>query len=387
MSRTGARSARRARLQRIAGVGLGVALVGVALVTLATSSDEPHGVSAPVTTTVTPQRIETQTASTETSLQLPPTTTGPCEVTELLVPTCGAWLGASTPSRDGSYDYVVGLAEYEAAAQDPPDILHFYIRGAVLFPTPQDRALSEPDGSRRSLLHYSWKPSTSHTWRQIADGAADDNIRMVAEGLRAYPYRLFLAINHEPENDVKGSGSGMTAADYVDMYRHVVDMLRELGISNVVYVMNYMGFDTWADLVDDLYPGDEYVDWIAYDPYGFPEANHLAEIVDDPNPGEDWPGFYTWATSRHPGKPLMLAEWGFDLRGRASAADVLRDAAVIMERDFPQLKAFVYWNDHKPGGFVVRLDEGTAVGDELAAAYREFADSPYFAAVRPDQAP
>ena len=31
--------------------------------------------------------------------------------------------------------------------------------------------------------------------------------------------------------------------------------------------MNYMGFTGWSSIVDRLYPGNDLVDWISYDPY------------------------------------------------------------------------------------------------------------------------
>src|SRR5215203_6900106 len=74
----------------------------------------------------------------------PPTTAKPsCTVSALLVPSCGAWLGASTPSKDGTFDYAVGLDEYEAVAQNEPDIQHFYKRNEEPFPNDEEIALAE----------------------------------------------------------------------------------------------------------------------------------------------------------------------------------------------------------------------------------------------------
>ena len=80
------------------------------------------------------------------------------------------------------YDYARGLGEYEAVAQNVPDILHFYKTGATTFPTADEIGMSQRPGRQRSLLFYNWKPSTSLTWREIANGGADENIRMVVAG-------------------------------------------------------------------------------------------------------------------------------------------------------------------------------------------------------------
>lgn len=308
----------------------------------------------------------------------PTTTVPPCTVSDDLVPSCGAWVGASTPSADGTFDYAVGLDEYEAVAGQHTDIQHFYKRGDDLFPTAEEIALSERPGLARSLLFYNWKPSTQLTWREVADGAADATIATVAASLKTYPHHFFLTVYHEPENDEGPAGSGMTAMDYVDMYRHVVGRLRELGVDHAVFVMNYMGFGRWSAAVDRFWPGDDVVDWIGYDPYGFAEHSTLEELLDDPDDETDWPGFYTWATTRSPGTPIMVAEWGVDLANQTEAADVLESAAQVLEDEFPMIKAMVYWNDSREGGFEVRIDQPGEAGAAYGEAYAEFAADPYF---------
>jgi hypothetical protein len=314
------------------------------------------------------------------TLPTPPSTTDEpaCSVSDILEPSCGAWLGASTPSKDGTFDYAVGLAEYEAVAGNEPDIQHFYKRDGEPFPTADEIALSERPGKQRSLLFYNWKPSTDLTWRQVADGQADDNIATVAASMSEYAHHMFLAIYHEPENDEQGPGSGMTSVDYVDMYRYVVGQLRDLGVDNAVYVMNYLGFSTWATAVDRFYPGDDVVDWIGYDPYGLAKHTSFIRLLNDPVEADDWPGFYDWATAKAPGKPIMVAEWGFDLPEQPAAADALESAPPVLQYQFPMIKALVYWNDFSEGGFEVRIDQPGPEGDAYGQAYATFANSDYF---------
>jgi hypothetical protein len=300
----------------------------------------------------------------------------PCSVTPLLVPTCGAWLGASTVSKAGlrtSEGYATGLNEYEQSVGNVPDILHFYKSGAQVFPNASELAMANRPGKQRSLLFYNWKPSTSISWRQIADGGADREIETVANGLKKYNRKLFLTIWHEPENDV--GGSGRSEADYVAMYRYTVNKLRSHGVNNVVFVMNYMGFFGWADMFDGLYPGDDVVDWIAYDPYGLSGHDDFGMFLDTKKQGFE--GFYTWATKKAPGKPIMLAEWGFHLPETPSAPQILDGAVPILQSRFPAVKALVYWHDDL-GNFKVRLDQSTAIGEAFAAAYSRFAKNPYF---------
>lgn len=322
--------------------------------------------------------------------ETPPTTPPPaeCVVSEILVPQCGAWLGASTPSLDGSFDYTKGLKEYEAVSGNEPDILHFYQRGADPFPTRKQLALSERPNAQRAILSYSWKPAPELTWREIADGEADAVIASVAFSLVNYPHRFFLAIHHEPENDVDPDpGSGMTPADYVDMYRHVVAMFRDLGVDNAVFVMTYMGFERWATIVDDLYPGDDVVDWIAYDPYGRIEHESFEDLIDGADGSTNWPGFYSWATAKSPGKPIMLAEWGYDTTQHIDAADKLENAPAILRQQFPAIKALVYWNDRGPRVDARLLDRGDTESEDYLREYGVFAQHSYFNATPTENVP
>ena len=340
-----------------------------------TSTTVPSTTTLPATTSTT-STSTTSTTSVPTTTSTTTTTvpTPTCSVSNLLVPSCGAWLGSSTPAKDGTYDLVRGLSEYEAVARNTPDIIHLYKTGGGAFPSKSDIALTERPGKARSLLLINWKPDTSLTWRQVADGGADANIATVAAGLKAYPHRLFLTVQHEPENDLQGVGSGRTPTDYAAMYRYVVTRLRSLGVTNVVYVWTMMGSTNHAPLYPTLYPGDDVVDWIAYDPYGQEKQTTMGELVN--RPGSGWPGFYSWATDVAPGKPIMLAEWGFNLAVSSYGPAALDGGVPILQSQFPMLKALVYWNQNFT--FKARLDQPGALGQAYGEAYGRFANQPYF---------
>ena len=201
-----------------------------------------------------------------------------------------------------------------------------------------------------------------------------------------FPERFFLGIHHEPEDEVRpAAGSGYTAKDYRAMFRHVVERLRAKGVTNAVTVMNYMGTPHWGGQpwFEELYPGDDVVDWIAEDPYIFGTDAvwwvPFAEAVNrrDPVNVPDWPGFYAWVTARHPGKPIMLGEWGVDeqVRDGATKASMLRTVREGLALR-PAIKAVVYWNQglfHTVG--TTRLDSSA----ESRAAVREIARAGPFA--------
>lgn len=310
-----------------------------------------------------------------------------CSVSAILVPSCGIWFGASTPNRAGNFDYTAGLAEYEPVAQNVPDIVHFYKNGSQRFPTREEIAMSERPGKQRSLLFYNWKPS-SRNWASVAAGSNDDEIATISSSIKNYPHKIFLTIWHEAEDEVStAAGSGRTPADYAAMFRHVVSELRANGVNNVVIVWTVMGFYGWSDYLDGMYPGHDYVDWIAFDPYVKDNIqSNLYELINRNRPDIGWPGFYSWATAKAPGKPIILAEWGVDLKSNANPAGVIQatDPNQLMSR-FPMLKGMIYWNDIDDVN--ARIDDTSAKGQALGAAYRAFAAHPVFNAMTPNVAP
>ncbi len=119
--------------------------------------------------------------------------------------------------------------------------------------------------------------------------------------------------------------------------------------------MTYRGNPAWAthSWFEGLYPGDDVVDWVAFDPYVFPAPGWdqpFPEVLDRTTGGpEGWPGFYTWTTREHPDKPVMLGEWGisqnFDDQQVLDEIDGVRRAV----RTHPRLKALIYWDATEAG--------------------------------------
>jgi hypothetical protein len=275
-----------------------------------------------------------------------------CAADARLVSECGPWLGASVRPLPGE-SLTDAVHRFERQAAQRLDIVHVYMRGDDLFPTEEQLALTA-DPQRRRILFLNWKPDIGHTWAAVAAGAADARIDRAARRLSGLDAPFFLGVHHEPEDEVRPEpGSGYTARDYAAMYRHVAERLRQHGVDNAVTVMNYMGFREWAlqPWYDDLYPGDDVVDWLAFDLYATHglggQQGDFADLVDPHGVPGPWPGNYDWAAREHPGKPLMLAEWGVGEHPqqpgwKAGFFDSVADALPDLDR----LGALVYFSDH-----------------------------------------
>lgn len=300
-----------------------------------------------------------------------------------LVPTTGALFGvtAANPGTKGNTT-PTGLANWVGAVGKRPQIIGMYYTGAwngVI--NSELRGMLEPSGGTRAILYAHWKiNSGGATWKQVADGARDADIDNMCNGIKQYKHTIFMALpHHEAEDDVGAAGSGMTKADYRAMCQHYVKRCRANGATNLVFVLQFIGYSSWAvnssgQGFEDFYPGDDYVDWIGWDPYTRSSTRDTwDELINENIAGTSgWPGFYDWAVATHPSKPLMLSEFGVGMADMTAAqAEAVVTNWRLQVDDFPALKALVYWHAKDAGDYQIN---GTAVADEMAA----FVQLPYF---------
>lgn len=299
-----------------------------------------------------------------------------CTAGRHLLPTnCRMYFGAFVARRAGLSQRAAYRA-FERMARRSLDIVHVYHRDGQRFPSAAERRSLRRPGPNRKLL-VNWKPEAGHTWREVANGAVDPMIDREAAYLRRH-FRcpFFLTIHHEPEEEVRGAGSGYTAGDYRAMFRHVVDRLRGHGVRNPVYVMDYMGAQKWAHLYNSLYPGNAYVDWIAFDPYltavTGTQTKGFARFMNQYWGSGDWRGQYHWGATHHPHKPIMLAEWGIGEKAGAPRWKAEFYRSVIQQAGrFPKLKAMVYFSSPRAAsGNVVPNTSSLSL-----AAFRDLARS------------
>jgi beta-mannanase len=148
-------------------------------------------------------------------------------------------------------------------------------------------------------------------------------------------------------------------------------------------VLAYMGNEKWMakSWWPDLYPGDDVVDWIGLDSYvsaepGYYHYGMFADLLDR-RPTGGGTGFYDWATTAHPGKPVMVAEWGVYHRTTHIVDKSPAFASVASElRKRPAIKAVVYFDTE-------RDDEGdrnisVASTPQSLATFRDLAADPLF---------
>jgi hypothetical protein len=220
-------------------------------------------------------------------------------------------------------------------------IAHFYNDWDDNFPTPAERARA----TNGSILFIDWTPqifgaSTTFSWASIAGGSHDAVIDAAADRINAFGQKLFFSFDHEPESGVGKLG---TVAEFAAAYRHIHHRFAAKGVDNVVWVWNVMGYSGHYDMyANDLYPGDAYVDWIAWDPYNWYTCRGLAWT----SFGDKVAQFYGWLQQHGFGdKPFMLAEYGTPERPGFSDAKAEWFAGIpaALQNRLPNVKALVYF--------------------------------------------
>ena len=105
------------------------------------------------------------------------------------------------------------------------------------------------------------------------------------------------------------------------MWHNVRARFDALGITNVVWVMNFMGYEGWNCVENAVWPGNDFVDWVMWDPY--PRNATWAYHVG---------GFYNWLTTHsdaehnYLSKPWGLAEFGNNGTSQANVYQMYDDA-------------------------------------------------------------
>ncbi|MEL6983549.1 MAG: hypothetical protein AAFO29_14075, partial [Actinomycetota bacterium] len=314
-------------------------------------------------TTTRPSTTQTTVGTTTTT----PADDCPDGDPELLIPCSGVLLGATGDFTNDDGSPISNREHFrsrEAQLGADFDIFHDFVQWneLVLRTWPKaDVAELAADGR---ILFTNWKSPTSHPrdWAAIARGDYDDDIVAAAQKFAAFGEPTFLTFYHEPEDNIRDAGGDNAALvqryidDYRDAFRHLHDVFEAEGADNVIWVWDMQGWlGGWESYyTGGLYPGDDVVDWVAWNPYNwYGCVNHgsstrwrsFTEVVAP---------FYDWLEVGGPDrpgldKPLMLGEFGSEENTGATnsgqtKAEWLAEAQRVLPERFPRLQALVYFD-------------------------------------------
>jgi fibronectin type 3 domain-containing protein len=306
----------------------------------------------------------------------------PCTISATLVNSCRPWLGAAAGGYPGTSGFKNRILEQEARIGRQDDIVHDYLgQGSVL--SADDISLAQRPGT---IALVNWK--AADVWSNANGTNATVNAqidRMAASVKSLGSTKIMLAIFHEPENDISAGGdpacptvsfgghSG-SVSDYVDMWHNVRARFDAAGVTNVVWVMNYMGWKTWNCVVPHMWPGNDYVDWVTWDPY--PKTATWTAFV---NLFYNYLSTHSDATHDYLSKPWGLSEFGYVGSSQTAAYAMYDEARRDMTTGYySRLKAYVVW-DYKASGTHddrVRYDENAVVDQVEQDHFNAWANDP-----------
>ena len=164
------------------------------------------------------------------------------------------------------------------------------------------RSAWDKAGGRIPFINWASSNGSPIQWSTIASGAYDPYIDARAVAAKAYASPIFVAFNHESDNDKGVSG---TSADYRAAYSHIAERFRMAGATNVKFVLILMA-KTYNSFTADAWYSSDAVDYVAADGYNYggPLGVH----------SQNWrsfhdifTNFYDW--SLQVGKPAMISEY------------------------------------------------------------------------------
>lgn len=221
-------------------------------------------------------------------------------------------------------------------------------------------------GATAMLSWMSSDPTTTdpnvlatYTDRAVAEGRHDDYIRAYARGLQGLHQDVFLRFDFEMNGDWFpwcAGVQGNTAADFVAMWRHVHDIFKQEGASKVRWVWSPNIECPGSTPFTDLYPGDAYVDWVALDGYNYGftgDSTNWSTFL------EVYRASVSKLVTAFPHKPIMIAELGV-VEGTPGSWESkekwIADALQKMPLAFPEVQAFIWFNQNNGGGRDFRIE-------------------------------
>ena len=293
-----------------------------------------------------------------------------------VVATVGALAASHAPAADG--DRAVALGAYIPEVTRHPGRIDRFARLVGRRPVvvsyyrqwdfvPFDSAELDVVWSRGAVPMITWEPLSyqgrDFPLRLIQRGRYDEYVRESARAAAAWGRPILLRFMHELNGTwypwgrrVEGNNSFRLKA----VWRRVVGIFRTQGADNVEWVWT-PNVNTGGDFpFRDLYPGDEWVDWVGFDGFNWAlrgEWNSFTDIID--NSYEEM----AQLTSR----PMIIGETGSSESGGEKAGWLASALRREMPR-LPRIRAVVWFSDRF-------TDDGAADGGSLDSRVNSSAES------------
>jgi len=181
------------------------------------------------------------------------------------------------------------------------------------------------DASKGPALN---KDQPDFSWTAISSGKHDAYITQTAKAVAAYHYPFIMRVFEEMDGSWYPWGynaNGNTnPADFVTAWKHIVDIFRKEGAANVQFawclaasVLDSNTINQYGNILKQLYPGDDYVDWVALDGYSNLASTNKGALQNDFQPTYNFIKtfthrpmmFFEVGATENPNDPMAKANW------------------------------------------------------------------------------
>ena len=207
-----------------------------------------------------------------------PSASAPPPPAEPYPPSGKVFLGLQT--NLGPFDFTQ-VDAFAAATEYQPSALQFSQGWAA---DTFNRAAFDAIVARDMLPILSWEPwdytargrgassgdQPAYRLSAITSGKYDGYVRGWAHGIAGLPYPVVIRFAHEMNGfwyPWCEQSNGNRRGDYIKAWRHIHDLFTEAGAENVTWLWSPNVTYPGASPLKNLYPGDEYVDWVGLSGY------------------------------------------------------------------------------------------------------------------------
>jgi hypothetical protein len=168
-----------------------------------------------------------------------------------------------------------GMSEFASETGTKPQIAVYYSDWKTGFNT----AFAQTARSNGAYVYVQLQP-TGVTLASIADGDWDYYLRNYATSVRDFGHPVIFSFAHEMNGNWYSWGQGhQSPADFVAAWRHIVQVFRNTGASNALWVwaVNAVNIGDHQPL-SQWWPGSEWVNWVGIDGYYYFDWDTYATV-------------------------------------------------------------------------------------------------------------
>ncbi|MFH1683582.1 MAG: glycosyl hydrolase [Candidatus Margulisiibacteriota bacterium] len=249
-------------------------------------------------------------------------------------------------------------------------VILFYVHWLDAFPL-ADVEVMHNNGSVPLLTWEPWVSHSKGTLEAIASRESDDYVRQFIQAAKDWGKPLLLRFAHEMNGDWYPwdgfhNGQDTAAKKYKNAWAYIYNVRQELKADNIELVWSPNNNDQPAadwNRMENYFPGDQYVDWVAVDGYnwGFSKWEPFAAVF----------GQIYQRVTQLSSQPIMIGEFGSAEQGGDKAAWI-KEAFHMIKTQYPKIKAFCWFDINKERDWRVNSTEISL------KAYRQGISNSYF---------